>query len=217
MENLAENAESEMPEAHNDTRQWLPREKRTVTTLLAGRLRQEGGPDGLCRVRNLSSGGMMIELYHPIQVGALVALELRNGMELAGRVAWTKSGRAGISFTAPVDLERLFEKPINGSQNRARVPRAPRFDANCPIILSSQGQRYAATLVNLSQSGARILLTHPLEPGTVVLLSIPGLSPIHAGTRWLHGGEAGLSFVELPPFHELAAWLMNPEYRFSGA
>lgn len=184
------------------------RAARTVTTLLVGRLLCDGEPDRLCRIRNISSGGMMVEAPQVMRVGAALTVELRNGERLSGRVVWNQVGRAGVQFHAPLPAGRLeLLARINARQQDGPQPRAPRFITHCPSLLTSNGRRMAATVLNISQSGAGVRLPHPHPLVQQVSLSLPGLPVRQCMVRWSHEDQAGLSFVECVPFHELATWL----------
>jgi len=52
------------------------RAPRTVTTLLVGKLRCSGMIEHLCRVRNVSVTGMMIETHYTLGYGNWVTVEL---------------------------------------------------------------------------------------------------------------------------------------------
>ena len=64
------------------------------------------------RVRNLSSGGLMAEYAHPVEIGTPVEVELRGVGKVAGDVAWTAAGRIGISFDTPIDPMQA-RKPVS--------------------------------------------------------------------------------------------------------
>lgn len=55
------------------------------------------------RVRNLSAGGMMIDTDEELVPGTLVSAELRGIGKIAGRIAWSSPGRAGVAFDKDVD------------------------------------------------------------------------------------------------------------------
>lgn len=55
------------------------------------------------RVRNLSAGGMMIDIARDTPVGTSLVAEIRGIGEVAGRIAWTAPGRAGVAFAEEVD------------------------------------------------------------------------------------------------------------------
>ncbi|MEG3164067.1 PilZ domain-containing protein [Sphingomonas sp. PB2P19] len=63
------------------------------------------------RVRNLSEGGLMIELDRMIAVGTAVTLDLRGIGEITGTVAWGTEGRLGIALDAPIDPKKA-RKPV---------------------------------------------------------------------------------------------------------
>lgn len=66
------------------------------------------------RVRNLSEGGLMIELDTPADVGTRVWLNLRGIGEIVGKVAWCAAGRMGIALDSPIDPKKA-RKPVGGS------------------------------------------------------------------------------------------------------
>ncbi len=65
------------------------------------------------RVRNLSEGGLMIELDTPAEVGTRVWLDLRGIGEVVGKVAWCVAGRMGISLDVAID-PKLARKSVGG-------------------------------------------------------------------------------------------------------
>jgi len=79
------------------------------------------------RVRNLSEGGLMIELDRMVAVGTVVHLDLRGIGEITGKVAWGTEGRLGIALDAPIDPKKA-RKPIG----RAKPASAP-FYAKAPL------------------------------------------------------------------------------------
>jgi PilZ domain len=57
------------------------------------------------RVRNISSGGMMIDLVGPQPKGLSVTAEMKGIGEVRGRIAWSTENRAGIVFDRTVDAK----------------------------------------------------------------------------------------------------------------
>lgn len=72
------------------------------------------------RVRNLSEGGLMIELDKIADVGTPVRLDLRGIGEIAGKVAWCTEGRIGIALDSPIDPKKA-RKSV-GSAKPAATP-----------------------------------------------------------------------------------------------
>jgi hypothetical protein len=69
------------------------------------------------RVRNLSEGGLMVEVAKPLPIGTLLTLEVRGLGEVRGSVAWYAEGRAGVALDRPIDPKRA-RKPVNPAAKR---------------------------------------------------------------------------------------------------
>jgi hypothetical protein len=78
---------------------------------LSAQLRLGDVPETTVRVRNLSAGGLMVELPMEASVGQSVEVEVRGVGWVPGRIAWTTDGRAGIAFDKPID-PRAARKPV---------------------------------------------------------------------------------------------------------
>ena len=63
------------------------------------------------RVRNLSEGGLMVELDRAVEPGTAVRLEMRGLGEMTGVIAWRTHGRMGIALDYPIDPTRA-RKPV---------------------------------------------------------------------------------------------------------
>ena len=100
---------------------------------LQAHVRRSHGQPSTVRVRNLSSGGMMIEAPSPFVPGEVVVVELRGLGALSARIAWCAEGRAGVAFDTPVDarlarkgapqsvLPTLLEVPVVARSKRPPV------------------------------------------------------------------------------------------------
>lgn len=198
------------PPAAERPAQTVARSQRLTTLLMVGRLIDPSG-DHLCRVRNLSTGGMMVETSAPLAIGVPVRVELRNLNQVEGKVVWTRDQRAGIQFDAVQEVATLLHPPEDIDQR----PRSPRLTASCSVLLWHLGHTTAPELRDLSQSGCRLGMAHPLPDGAEVRITIPGLPPRHASQRWTGDGEAGFAFHMLLSFNELSGWERDHAARFS--
>lgn len=75
------------------------------------------------RVRNLSAGGLMAEIAHPLPINTPMELELRGIGRVSGRVAWQAEGRTGVAFDAEIDPMKA-RKPVG--KGRATAATADR-------------------------------------------------------------------------------------------
>lgn len=190
------------------------REERLVSLLLVARLVTERG-DHLCRVRNISKGGLMLETRTRIAQGDRVRVELRKLQSAEGTVVWTREPRAGVQFVAPIDVPAFLEG--HGTDVPAtHRPRSPRLSAECPVRARVDGRGYAGMLVDISQTGGKIMLDRPIPAGETLELRIPGLEPRRAAVRWCRDDEVGISFLDALSFAELGLWLEDHSVRFAG-
>ena len=67
------------------------------------------------RIRNLSEGGLMVEIERLVALGTTVTLDLRGIGEVTGRVAWCAEGRIGIALEQRIDPKRA-RKPVGGGE-----------------------------------------------------------------------------------------------------
>ncbi|WP_083500155.1 PilZ domain-containing protein [Sphingomonas endophytica] len=72
---------------------------------MSARMRADEADAGfLVRVRNVSAGGLMAELPHPLPPDSAVEVKLTGIGWVAGRVVWQTEGRTGVAFDHPVDV-----------------------------------------------------------------------------------------------------------------
>jgi hypothetical protein len=93
------------------------------------------------RVRNLSGGGMMVELAEEpaaeLVRGERVVAELRNIGSVKGEVAWLGGRRFGIKFDREIDPEAA-RKPV--------VPGEGTPDYVKPVLVPSRSLKYVESL-----------------------------------------------------------------------
>lgn len=192
---------------------FKPRETRYTTILLVARLLHDGRED-LCRIRNVSAGGMLIEGCVALAVGTRIEVELRNLQTAEAIVAWTRDDRAGCQFVAPVEVQSFLASPPK-SDSSAPVPRSPRVATACPVELRRAGKTLHAVLTDLSQSGGRLRLTDELRVDERIYVNIPGMEPRRAVVRWAGDDACGVGFVDTIAFPELCSWLHDDATRFA--
>ncbi|HEX8534462.1 MAG TPA: EAL domain-containing protein [Allosphingosinicella sp.] len=69
------------------------------------------------RLRNISSGGALLESERGLDAGSEVHLDLPGCGVLAAEVRWSQSGRLGISFLEEFDLKKLAPPKKRGASN----------------------------------------------------------------------------------------------------
>ncbi|RXD06902.1 PilZ domain-containing protein [Sphingomonas sp. UV9] len=84
------------------------RQRARDSLLLTAQIRLDSEP-GLreVRVRNLSAGGLMIELDEAADVGTQIMIMLHGVGEVGGKVAWCTEGRIGIALDSLIDPSKV--------------------------------------------------------------------------------------------------------------
>ena len=176
-----------------------------ATTYRAARLTTIWGQQQLGIVRNVSSGGLMIETHAEIAVGDRLWIEPRACRSMWGRVCWSDSPRHGIVFDTPIPLESLLT--LAQAEPQDQVARAPRITLDLEAQLGIASARHTVRLCDLSQSGAKFASTLQLTQGEPVTLTIDGLRSVDGYVRWQRDDRIGLLFAEPISIRSLSLWI----------
>lgn len=161
-----------------------------------------GGRRELCLIKNISAGGMKLQLYCAVEVGQPLQVELKTGVSVAGSVSWIRDGQVGLTFEAPIDVIRILTHDEAGPR-----PRMPRIETDAPICVRHGASTYRLRASDISQGGVKVGHAAGLPVDAEVVITLPGLTPQPGVVRWTEHGFAGLSFNVPLPLSELVAWL----------
>jgi len=178
------------------------------------------GDDALCRIRNLSAGGVMIECPLPLAVDDPVELHLRSGSHVRGTVRWAKEGQAGVAFDDPASaaLVGATQQPAPKRVSIRRQPESaspighPVFRRNCWAHLSAGNMKGRTPVLQISPAG--IIVENCVEWGGERLFSvtIEGLGRYSArldNPLCVEDAEtAALIFVEPVLYRTFNEWLI---------
>ena len=175
---------------------------RIPATLCIVKLTARDG-DQLMRARNVSAGGMMCEVGHPVSVGDRVEVEF-SSHRIPSTVVWTRDGTAGFKFDENIDLGELLagRKPRHGFR-----PRPPRLQVQCKASVRVGKTYYNCDVHDISLGGMKI---EPIEEyclGKSVVVVVESLRPIKGEVRWFSERKAGIVFDKPLSFEELAEWI----------
>ena len=184
-----------------------PTEKRTedrlITILPAAKLVSENA-NYICRIKNISAGGLMAEVMCPLEVGSKVYIELNSEQRVPGRIVWTREGSLGIKFDQDVDLRELL---ANRSQRRGLHPRPPRLQVTCSATVQIGKLYYSVEVHDISLGGMKVAISDWQCAGRDVVVTIESLRPVRGRFRWYREGNAGIVFDQPLRFEELAEWM----------
>ena len=176
---------------------------RMMAMLRVAKLSDAGGRNQLIRVRNVSAGGLMAEVGHPVHVGDEVSIEL-SSQNIASTVVWTRDGTAGFKFDQGIDLGELL---AGRKQRHGFRPRPPRLEVNCKANVKLESTYYNVEVHDISMGGIKV---EPIEEyclGKKVVVVVESLRPVRGEVRWFADRKAGIVFDQPLGFEELAEWI----------
>jgi hypothetical protein len=161
----------------------------------------------LCLIRNISPGGLMGKIHLDLPRGESVTVEIRSGRRIAGHIAWSRDGMAGVQFDDRIDVLEVLHAPIHGEAELAQ--RMPRVRIGCPVTLTLEGgAKEKVKLIDVSQGGAKVEADF-LKVGEDLTVAIHDLEPRRGVVRWAQDGRAGITFLTAIPFDALAHWVLE--------
>ena len=185
------------PQLPEDLRQDLRQDQRVSMMLRMAKLVTDCG-EYVCVIRDVSATGLRLQLFHDLPGHSPLWLELSNGERHGLETVWQSEAQAGFRFLAQVDLNCFIEEP-------APWPRRPlRLKLRRPALVMANGLQSPATVLDLSQNGARIETLGYFTRSQWLQIEIEGLSRRHASVRWHRGSAHGLMFEQALRLDELA-------------
>lgn len=158
----------------------------------------------LCRVRNISAGGLVAEAMSALPVGTAVQVELGMLQRIPARVVWTRDATLGIKFDADADLRAIFSNRPTRSGYR---PRPPRLEIECGATVRLGRYFHKVQVRDISLGGIKVALAVPDCAGRNVVVTADSLHPVKGAVRWHKDNYAGIVFDKPLTFAELAEWL----------
>lgn len=178
-------------------------DERMIAMLRVAKLAEDSGREQLIRVRNVSAGGLMAEVGHPVSVGDHVSIEL-SSQNVPSSVVWIREGTAGFKFDQNIDLGELL---AGRKQRHGFRPRPPRLEVNCKANVKLEKSYYTVDIHDISMAGMKVEPIDEYCLGKKVIVVIESLRPIRGEVRWYADRKAGIVFDEALTFEELADWV----------
>lgn len=166
----------------------------------------------LCLIKNVSAGGMLVRAYCPMERGAAVSVELKQGKPVTGRIAWSEGDNVGIAFDRRVDVVDLLASSMDGPR-----PRMPRVEVRCLTTVREGADLHRLWARDISQGGLKVESLASLSIGANVVVAVPGLDPQPGVVRWAENGFQGITFNRLLPLPTLIEWLKDQRERLRAA
>jgi len=164
---------------------------------------------GFCLVRNISSNGMMGDVYTDFASDSPITVQFGCGRMVEGTLLWCRSGRIGVQFAGPIDVAEVLAR-VSKKELEGKVIRAPRLAMQCSAQLLIGERHLSIELQDISQRGIKAAASF-VKPGDDVWVRLEGLDPRKASVRWTQAGTAGLNFIRPLSFDELAQWVVQQQ------
>lgn len=178
-------------------------EERLLATLPAAKLVARGFSQ-LCRIRNISAGGLTAEVVAPQDVGTEIHIELDSEHRIPGMVVWTRDGLAGVKFNESFDVRALFSERTQPPEQQKRPARV---EVSCGATIRVGNLYHKVEVRDISLGGMKVELQDPTCVGRDVTVAVDSLRPVNGTVGWYRDGHAGIVFDEPFAFPELAEWL----------
>lgn len=156
-------------------------------------------------VRDVSSGGMMIDALFPLEIGHHISVALVDDQELTGEIVWRDGRTVGVKFNHDISVEKILAKPATKVDGRRS--RLPRFQTCRPARITYDNRVFDAVLSNISQRGAKLLCDAAPKMNSKLVIRIDASHSVAATVKWRSGQILGVEFHRLLPLAELADWI----------
>lgn len=170
-----------------------------------GKILCESG-EYVCVVRDVSTTGAKLRLFHAVPPDRHLFLELANGDRYAMERVWAYGDHAGFRFSCAIDVDRFIAEPNPH-------PRRPiRLKLHRPADVTVDGIVSPAMLLDLSQQGARIEAGRKFALEQKLWLAVGDLPRRFGCVRWRDGYAHGLVLQQGLSLDELArhAFALQP-------
>ncbi|QDZ07999.1 PilZ domain-containing protein [Sphingomonas panacisoli] len=179
--------------------------ERHKSVLTAGKI-VVAGRDHFCLVRNVATGGLLIEMPEPPAAGSRVRIETAGLEACDASVIWREDRLAGLEFLLPQDVD-LVGRRVSGEAGL--VVRGPRFRSDRVAELRIADRHRVVEVVNISIGGAKLRGASGLESNALGQLIMGRPMPALLGNvRWSVGDEVGFKFAQ-PLSRESMAVLLS--------
>ena len=156
--------------------------------------------EGLARCRNLSDGGVKLELAMPLNLNDRVTVSFSTDTLIDGRVVWLSGDSCGVAFDVPIDSGMLLRNDMiaNSRMVADEKPhnRSPRLKTNLPAKIAYHGTTHEAVITDVSVRGMKIANDGNFHPGLNVRVILADGREKEGVVRWSRDNIAGVLLLD---------------------
>lgn len=152
-----------------------------------------------CVIRDVSTTGVRVRMFHDLPAEKRLALMLGNGECFFVENMWERDREAGFRFSSPIDVAAFMQ------ETSAYPKRQVRLALELPATLSIREFSSPILIRDISQQGAKLESERSLAEGQRCRLKAHHLPEIFASVLWRKGATYGVVFQRSFRLDELAA------------
>ena len=171
---------------------WEQRSEGRIQTVYLPCCLRTGERCALGLIRNMSSGGLMVETAIEVDAGSEIAYFLEGAPWRRARVAWSDGARLGL-----VNIDEPTEDFPSYPSRALRIP------TSLVGRVWLRGKAFEIGIGNMSHTGVLAFGVPTIEQGQLVTLTIAGRDFANTSVRWWDDGSAGLKFARPMTLREL--------------
>lgn len=183
------------------------RAARRYTSLIRAAKLVSAHGEFVCVIRDVSSFGISLRMFHDVPTDETMGLELQNGDSFELRKVRSNGREASFTFEDEVQVERLIRETWNYPKRQLRL------NLTIPLTITTFTGRSEALTSNLSQQGASIECDARFALDQTVRLDSKHIPELRAKVRWRKDNCYGVVFdntFTLREFAMLAAKIQYP-------
>ena len=161
--------------------------KRYTSLIRAAKLVSAHG-EFVCVIRDVSSQGISLRMFHDVPSDETMGLELQNGDSFELRMVRAEGREASFTFADEVEVEQLIRENWNYPKRQLRL------NLTIPLSVASLTGKSEAITFNLSQQGASIECDARFALDQTVRIQAPQMPELRAKVRWRKDNSYGLVF-----------------------
>lgn len=169
--------------APEQERQRRGRRKHSRSRLVYRLVRVEyDGDEGLARCRNISDGGLKLDLSMPVKPGARIRVAFSTRHVFTGKIIWARDGECGVALDAQIDSYSVLRD--SAAETRARGCPELQLNRELPATLRCNGRVRRTRVSEVTQNGLRIEHQGDVYPQAVLSIALGADRERQGIVRW---------------------------------
>lgn len=152
------------------------------------------GDEGLARCRNISDGGMKLDLSMRVAIGDRLRVAFSLAHVFTGTVVWTRQGECGVSLDRCIDSDEMLRQ--SAAQTRALGSSGLRLNRDLPATLRCDGRTRRIRVNELTQHGMRLIHDGDIYASARLTVTLGADKERQGVVRWSDGEVADVMLLE---------------------